>query len=141
MTHKFIPNTLAKANVDYPFIILQLEYGDMVTYIRPDIEDNQITISEKEFITFIKDNWPITFLEKFEDTFNQFKTIVLNADGSWYEQEFDKDQFSMNEIIKFNKDKEEKERLESMPVVDRVRINLDDKFQKEKQKRIDKLGL
>jgi len=141
MLHKFIPNTLAKANVDYPFIILQLGFGDKVTYIRPDIEDKEIVVSEKDFITFIKNNWPITFIEQFEDTFNQFKTIVLNADGSWYEQQFDKDEYSMQEIIDFNKEIEEKERFESMPVIDRVRVNLDEKFQKEKEKRRTKLGL
>jgi len=138
---KFIRNNLSESKTEYPFIVLQLEFGNQVSYIRPDIPDKKNTLSESDFIKYIQDSWPITLIQDFEDTFYQFKTIILNRDGSWYIYEQPNEEYTFDQIIDFKTKIEEKERLESQPIIERVKPQLDDRFQKNKEYRKDRFGL
>ena len=135
MLNKFRSNNLIEAKVDFPFIIIQPQFGGKVSYIRPDLSDKINVLKEHEFINYLYENWPTVELEKFEDTFNQFLTIVLYRNGSWNIYETEKELFSFDQIVKYNKDLDEKEALENTPLDQRARPQLDKMFEARKEKR------
>jgi len=135
MAKRFIPNYLIEAKVDFPFIILQRQLNGLVSYIRPDIKDKVTKLDELEFINYIHDNWPITYLDKFEDAYNQYFQIVLNRDGSWYKHELPEDHFTFKEIHEYNKKLDDQLELESQSLHERVRPKVDELFEQNKEKR------
>jgi len=141
MARKFLSNNLIEAKVDFPFILFQLGYSGKVTYIRPDIPDKKNVLSEDDFVKYIQEYWPVTFIDDFEDHYNQYLTIILKRDGSWTIYETPKDQFTFDQISDYNKKLDEKEKLEQQPVVERTKPHMESIFDQQKNERQNRLGI
>ena len=139
MPRNFYDNRLLKTkeSIQYPFIMLSLDYLDYVTYVRADMPDKKIKVTEKDFISFIANNWYIEDLDTFETVFYQFKKIVLEKSGKWFEFQEDTDKYKLEDLYEFKKkDDEEKENLDKTNLLlDKTKGYIDSIFQKNKDNR------